>query len=136
MQGRVSNRDHSIILSWHSTSYGFHSSITTYLSSLRTDDYVTYNSALFCVRLLHSPNCFDQIAKLQALDCEGPGFRWTDAFNICGIVEGKVHEIKDFGVVISFKEYSDVYGFISHYQCMIKLFSPLLFSLLKMIFRV
>ncbi|KAI3446386.1 hypothetical protein Pfo_003051 [Paulownia fortunei] len=58
----------------------------------------------------------EKIAKLQVLDSEGPGLRWIDGFGICSIIEGKVHEIKDFGVVISFEEYNDVYGFISHYQ--------------------
>ncbi|KAL6534583.1 hypothetical protein OROGR_013258 [Orobanche gracilis] len=56
------------------------------------------------------------IAKLQVLDSEDPGLRWIDEFGICSIIEGKVHEIKDYGVVISFEEHNDVYGFISHYQ--------------------
>lgn len=58
-----------------------------------------------------------QISELQILDSEGPQLRWNDGFEICSVIEGKVHEIKHFGVVISFKEYSDVYGFISHYHC-------------------
>ncbi|KAL6540426.1 hypothetical protein OROMI_024309 [Orobanche minor] len=57
-----------------------------------------------------------EIAKLQVLDSEDPGLRWIDEFGICSIIEGKVHEIKDYGVVISFEEHNDVYGFISHYQ--------------------
>lgn len=65
--------------------------------------------------MLHE--CFGQISELQLLDSKGPQLRWTDEFGICNIIEGKVHEIKDFGVVISFQEYSDVYGFISHYHC-------------------
>ncbi|PIN20215.1 rRNA processing protein Rrp5 [Handroanthus impetiginosus] len=58
----------------------------------------------------------EKIAKLQALDSEDPGLRWVDGFGICSIVEGKVHEIKDFGVAVSFEKYNDVYGFISHCQ--------------------
>ncbi|GFP79860.1 protein rrp5 homolog [Phtheirospermum japonicum] len=58
----------------------------------------------------------EKIAKLQVLEPEGPGLRWIDEFGICSIVEGKVHEIKDYGVVISFEEHNDVFGFISHYQ--------------------
>ncbi|KAL0428653.1 UNVERIFIED_CONTAM: rRNA biogenesis protein RRP5 [Sesamum latifolium] len=58
----------------------------------------------------------EKIAKLQVLDSECPGLSWTDGFGIASIIEGKVHEIKDFGVVISFEKYNDVYGFISHYQ--------------------
>ncbi|XP_057768681.1 rRNA biogenesis protein RRP5 isoform X2 [Salvia miltiorrhiza] len=56
----------------------------------------------------------EKISELQVLDSQG--LRWTDGFGICSVIEGKVHEIKDFGVVISFQEYSDVYGFISHYH--------------------
>ncbi|KAH6781199.1 RIBOSOMAL RNA PROCESSING 5 [Perilla frutescens var. hirtella] len=58
----------------------------------------------------------EKISELQVLDSGGPQLRWTDGFGICSVIEGKVHEIKDFGVVISFQEYSDVYGFISHYH--------------------
>ncbi|KAL6563943.1 hypothetical protein OROHE_005183 [Orobanche hederae] len=58
----------------------------------------------------------EKIAKLQVLDSEDPGLRWIDEFGICSIIEGKVHEIKDYGVVVSFEEHKDVYGFISHYQ--------------------
>ncbi|KAK4392383.1 rRNA biogenesis protein RRP5 [Sesamum angolense] len=58
----------------------------------------------------------EKIAKLQVLDSECPGLSWTGGFGIASIIEGKVHEIKDFGVVISFEKYNDVYGFISHYQ--------------------
>lgn len=60
---------------------------------------------------------FGQIAKLQALDFESRHLRWVDEFGICSIVEGKVHEIKDFGIVISFEGYNDIYGFISHHHC-------------------
>ncbi|KAL0346327.1 UNVERIFIED_CONTAM: rRNA biogenesis protein RRP5, partial [Sesamum radiatum] len=58
----------------------------------------------------------EKIAKLQVLDSECPGLSWINGFGIASIIEGKVHEIKDFGVVISFEKYNDVYGFISHYQ--------------------
>lgn len=58
----------------------------------------------------------EKITKLQLLDSEGPGLSWIPAFDIGSIVEGKVHETKDFGVIISFEKYNDVYGFISHYQ--------------------
>ncbi|KAK4432202.1 rRNA biogenesis protein RRP5 [Sesamum alatum] len=58
----------------------------------------------------------EKIAKLQVMDSECPGLSWTDGIGIGSIIEGKVHEIKDFGVVISFEQCNDVYGFISHYQ--------------------
>lgn len=60
---------------------------------------------------------FIQIAKVQLLDSEGPELSWISAFDIGTIIEGKVHETKDFGVIVSFEKYNDVYGFISHYQC-------------------
>ncbi|KAL3625500.1 hypothetical protein CASFOL_030954 [Castilleja foliolosa] len=58
----------------------------------------------------------EKIANLQVLDSEIPGLRWIDEFGVGSIVEGKVHEIKDYGVVISFEEHNNVFGFISHYQ--------------------
>ncbi|KZV37907.1 hypothetical protein F511_12189 [Dorcoceras hygrometricum] len=58
----------------------------------------------------------EKIAKLKLLDSEDSGLSWISAFDIGSIVEGKVHETKDFGVIISFEKYNDVYGFISHYQ--------------------
>ncbi|XP_073045795.1 rRNA biogenesis protein RRP5 [Primulina eburnea] len=58
----------------------------------------------------------EKIAKVQLLDSEGPELSWISAFDIGTIIEGKVHETKDFGVIINFEKYNDVYGFISHYQ--------------------
>ncbi|KAL8459787.1 hypothetical protein ACS0TY_031636 [Phlomoides rotata] len=58
----------------------------------------------------------EKIATLQALDSDSRGLRWVENFGICSIVEGKVHEIKEFGVVISFEGYNDVFGVISHYH--------------------
>ncbi|KAL3841171.1 hypothetical protein ACJIZ3_025762 [Penstemon smallii] len=58
----------------------------------------------------------EKIAKLQLSDSEGHGLGWVDGFDIGCSVEGKVHEIKDVGVVVKFEKYNDVYGFISHYQ--------------------
>ncbi|EPS59007.1 hypothetical protein M569_15804, partial [Genlisea aurea] len=57
-----------------------------------------------------------KIAKMQALDIESPECSWDANFGICSVVEGKVHEIKDVGAVLSFDKYHDVYGFISHNQ--------------------
>ncbi|KAL2480440.1 RNA binding [Abeliophyllum distichum] len=58
----------------------------------------------------------DKIAMLQLLDSKDSGLRWIVGFEIGNVIEGKVHETKDFGVVISFEKYTDVFGFISHYQ--------------------
>ncbi|XP_041997837.1 rRNA biogenesis protein RRP5-like isoform X2 [Salvia splendens] len=58
----------------------------------------------------------EKISELQVSDSQGLPLKWTNGFCISSVIEGKVHEIKDFGVVISFQEYSDVFGFISHYH--------------------
>ncbi|RAL51772.1 hypothetical protein DM860_010490 [Cuscuta australis] len=56
-----------------------------------------------------------KIAELPSLGSD-TGLSWTDEFALGSIVEGKVHEIKEFGVVITFDKYDDVFGFISEYQ--------------------
>ncbi|XP_060194089.1 rRNA biogenesis protein RRP5 isoform X2 [Lycium barbarum] len=58
----------------------------------------------------------EKIAKLQLVDSGGSDLRWVEQFNLGSTVKGKVHEIKEFGVVVSFQKYDDVFGFISHYQ--------------------
>lgn len=57
-----------------------------------------------------------QIAKLQMADSRCSEL-WTENFGIGSIVEGKIHEAKEFGVVVSFEKYSDVFGFAPRYQC-------------------
>nr|GMD47877.1 rRNA biogenesis protein RRP5 isoform X1 [Ipomoea batatas] len=57
-----------------------------------------------------------KIAKLQSLDSADSGLNWVDEFGLGSIVEGKVHEIKEFGVVVTFEKYDDVFGFISGCQ--------------------
>ncbi|KAL3534003.1 hypothetical protein ACH5RR_007524, partial [Cinchona calisaya] len=58
----------------------------------------------------------EKIAKLQSLDSDSSDLCWIDEFNLGSIIEGEVNETKDFGVVISFEKYRDVFGFISQYQ--------------------
>ncbi|XP_016442839.2 rRNA biogenesis protein RRP5 [Nicotiana tabacum] len=58
----------------------------------------------------------EKIAKLQLVDSGSSDLRWVEEFNLGSTVKGKVHEIKEFGVVVSFQKYDDVFGFISHYQ--------------------
>lgn len=57
----------------------------------------------------------DKIAKLQMADSKCSEV-WTENFGIGSIVEGKIHEAKEFGVVVSFEKYDDVFGFAPHYQ--------------------
>ena len=40
----------------------------------------------------------------------------TDNFIIGGFVEGEVQELKDYGVVLGFKDH-DAVGFVSQYHC-------------------
>lgn len=58
----------------------------------------------------------DKISKLQLLDSDNSELDWVDEFQVGSIVEGKVNEKKEFGVVISFEKYKDIFGFISQYQ--------------------
>lgn len=58
----------------------------------------------------------EKIAKLQLSDSEHSELKWAEGFNIGTVIEGKIHDAKDFGVVISFEKYNDVFGFITHYQ--------------------
>ncbi|XP_022156044.1 rRNA biogenesis protein RRP5 isoform X2 [Momordica charantia] len=51
----------------------------------------------------------EKIAKLQSLDESD----WAEEFAIGSVVEGKVQEVKDIGVIISFEKYHDVFGFIA-----------------------
>ncbi|XVF75995.1 hypothetical protein PTKIN_Ptkin13bG0232000 [Pterospermum kingtungense] len=58
----------------------------------------------------------EKIAKLQSSDSEGSELKWVEGFNIGSVIEGKIGEAKDIGVVVSFDKYNDVLGFITHYQ--------------------
>lgn len=58
----------------------------------------------------------DKISKLQLLGSESSELSWVDEFQVGSIIEGKVNEKKEFGVVISFEKYKDIFGFISQYQ--------------------
>lgn len=44
--------------------------------------------------------------------------KWVEGFNVGSVIEGKIGEAKDIGVVVSFDEYNDVLGFVTHHQCM------------------
>ncbi|GAB4851487.1 hypothetical protein Ancab_030889 [Ancistrocladus abbreviatus] len=58
----------------------------------------------------------EKIAELQFPDSRISELSWVENFCIGCVVEGKIHEVKDIGVVISFENYSDVFGFITRYQ--------------------
>ncbi|KAG6700889.1 hypothetical protein I3842_08G135300 [Carya illinoinensis] len=58
----------------------------------------------------------DKIARLQSLESKGSELKWVEGFSISSVIEGKIQEVKDIGVVVSFEKYLDVFGFITHYQ--------------------
>ncbi|KAH9737715.1 rRNA biogenesis protein RRP5 [Citrus sinensis] len=58
----------------------------------------------------------EKIAMLQSSNHNGSELKWVEGFIIGSVIEGKVHESNDFGVVVSFEKHSDVYGFITHHQ--------------------
>ncbi|KAL5741947.1 hypothetical protein ACOSP7_028679 [Xanthoceras sorbifolium] len=58
----------------------------------------------------------EKIAELQSSNSKGSELKWVEGFNIGSVIEGKIQEAKDFGVVVSFENYNDVFGFITNYQ--------------------
>ncbi|XP_042480100.1 rRNA biogenesis protein RRP5 isoform X1 [Macadamia integrifolia] len=58
----------------------------------------------------------EKVARLQMSESVVTDANWVESFKTGSIVEGEIHQSKDFGVVLSFKEHNDVFGFISHYH--------------------
>ncbi|XP_021753643.1 rRNA biogenesis protein RRP5-like isoform X2 [Chenopodium quinoa] len=58
----------------------------------------------------------EKIAALQVSNLNSSELDWPQNLNVGSVVEGRINEAKDFGVVISFEKYSDVFGFISQHQ--------------------
>ncbi|PPD84400.1 hypothetical protein GOBAR_DD18640 [Gossypium barbadense] len=58
----------------------------------------------------------EKIARLQSLGSDGSELKWIEGFNIGSVIEAKIGEAKDIGVVVSFNKYNDVLGFITHSQ--------------------
>ncbi|TYJ18682.1 hypothetical protein E1A91_A09G140100v1 [Gossypium mustelinum] len=58
----------------------------------------------------------EKIARLQSLGSDGSELKWIEGFNIGSVIEAKIGEAKDIGVVVSFDKYNDVLGFITHSQ--------------------
>ncbi|CAL5390075.1 unnamed protein product [Camellia sinensis] len=56
---------------------------------------------------------FDQVltisVQLDLSDSKSFGLNWVEDFSIGSVVEGKVSDVKDFGVVVSFEKYNDVF---------------------------
>ncbi|KAK9088291.1 hypothetical protein Scep_027373 [Stephania cephalantha] len=58
----------------------------------------------------------EKISELRMVGLESSGFKWADEFTIGSLVEGVVHEIKESGLVLRFKDHDGVFGFISNYH--------------------
>ncbi|KAK4767494.1 hypothetical protein SAY86_015244 [Trapa natans] len=58
----------------------------------------------------------EKIAKLQLSNSNETELEWAKGFQIGSIVEGRIQEARDFGVVVSFESHKDVFGFITQYQ--------------------
>ncbi|KAF5737374.1 protein RRP5 isoform X2 [Tripterygium wilfordii] len=58
----------------------------------------------------------EKIARLQSSDSKRSELKWVRGFDVGSVIEGKIQEAKEFGVVVSFEKYNDVFGFITHYQ--------------------
>lgn len=54
---------------------------------------------------------------MQSRDSMASELKWIEGISIGSVIEGKIQEIKDVGVVVSFEKYGDVFGFITRYQC-------------------
>ncbi|KAK7392757.1 hypothetical protein VNO78_21204 [Psophocarpus tetragonolobus] len=58
----------------------------------------------------------EKIAKLKYSGSGASDSNWHESFNIGTVAKGKVKDVEDVGVVISFKKYNDVLGFITNHQ--------------------
>ncbi|WJX11337.1 hypothetical protein P8452_01962 [Trifolium repens] len=58
----------------------------------------------------------EKISKLQHSSCSASDLKWDERFNVGTVVEGIVMDIKGAGVVVSFENYSDVFGYITNYH--------------------
>ncbi|KAI9127238.1 hypothetical protein K1719_001797 [Acacia pycnantha] len=58
----------------------------------------------------------EKIDKLLYLGAGGSDLKWGEGFSIGTIVDGKVDDVKEVGVVVNFEKYDDVFGFITNYQ--------------------
>ncbi|XP_014514109.1 rRNA biogenesis protein RRP5 [Vigna radiata var. radiata] len=58
----------------------------------------------------------EKIAKLQNLGSGASDLKWLEGFNIGVVAKGRVKDVTDVGLVLSFEKYSDVFGFITNYQ--------------------
>ncbi|TYI83477.1 hypothetical protein E1A91_D05G295600v1 [Gossypium mustelinum] len=87
------------------------------LENKAMDDHKADLSGAFYIGQSVRCNIVD-IARLQSLGSDGFDLKWIEGFNIGSVIEAKIGEAKDIGVVVSFDKYNDVLGFITHSQLM------------------
>ncbi|KAG8646904.1 rRNA biogenesis protein RRP5 isoform X3 [Manihot esculenta] len=58
----------------------------------------------------------EKIAELQSSDSKGADLGWGEGFKIGSVIEAKVQESKEVGIVVCFDKYNDVLGFITLHQ--------------------
>ncbi|KAI4310641.1 hypothetical protein MLD38_035604 [Melastoma candidum] len=58
----------------------------------------------------------DKIARLQSSNDNKFSLKWVEEFSIGRVIEGKIQEAKDYGVVVSFLNHNDVFGFIAQHH--------------------
>nr|XP_025634563.1 rRNA biogenesis protein RRP5 isoform X4 [Arachis hypogaea] len=58
----------------------------------------------------------EKISKLQNMGYGASDLKWDEGFSFGAVAEGKVEDVKDVGIVVSFEKYNDVFGFITTYQ--------------------
>ncbi|KAK8947319.1 hypothetical protein KSP39_PZI006890 [Platanthera zijinensis] len=58
----------------------------------------------------------DKISTLQSLNGKNSDSKWVKDLTLGSVVTGEVQEIKEFGLVLGFKNYGDIVGFVSQHQ--------------------
>lgn len=79
---------------------------------------------------------FNPLQILQSSDSVGPNIKWFEDFKIGSVIEAKVQESKEYGIVVNIDKYDGVKGFIAHYQCKLFLLLLLFDSLQKYCYQL
>lgn len=58
-----------------------------------------------------------QISELQVSDNVAHNPKWEEKFYIESLVEVKILEKKEFGVLVGLSDHCDIFGFITNFHC-------------------
>ncbi|XP_072958510.1 rRNA biogenesis protein RRP5 isoform X2 [Typha angustifolia] len=58
----------------------------------------------------------EKIAALHHSNSKNSYINWMESFNIGSLVEGEIEEIKEYGIVLRFKDHGEVVGFVANHQ--------------------